>query len=720
MGWYFVFFFISGCCSIIYELVWLRLTMAQFGVTTAQVSIVLSVFMGGLGLGSWAAGSLLRKYAERLLVPPLRLYALAELLIGLSALVVPVELLWGHGLVESIAGQSVLSSSTYYLVSGTAVLLILLPWCACMGATIPLAMFAIRKNPRFESSRSFSFLYLSNVIGAVAGAVATLVLVERHGFHGALHRGALLNAAIAVTAFGLSFLQGGHAISREPKESNAAQTAAGHPSRVLILLFMTGLATMGMEIVWVRLFTPYIGPLVYSFATILISYLVATFVGSAVYRDSDQSRDPEHQFAWISLALLGLLPLLTSDPRLPLSAVIRVILGVTPVSGVIGFLTPMLVDRWSKGDPDRASRAYAVNVLGCILGPLLAGFLLLPLLGERVSMLAFAAPWLVVTSLTQGKGAVRRPLRSSVYFIAGMVLAVFFSTKSYETLFPQREVLRDSTATVIATGSGMGKRLITNGMGMTTLTPVTKMMAHLTFASLDQPPRSALIICFGMGTTFRSAISWGIPVTAVELVPSVPKLFPYYHDDGVKLLASPLAHVVIDDGRRYLERSPETYDAIIIDPPPPVQAAGSSLLYSEEFYAAAKQRLRPMGILQQWLPNGDNELQSAVARALSHSFPYVRVYHSVEGWGWHFLASTHPIAVRGSAELTARMPPTALIDMMEWGPAKTADQQFDRMLATEMTTATMTALSPNTPALADDRPINEYYMLRVLAPRTHP
>ena len=97
-----------------------------------------------------------------------------------------------------------------------------------------------------------------------------------------------------------------------------------------------------------------------------------------------------------------------------------------------------------------------------------------------------------------------------------------------------------------------------------------------------------LIICFGMGTTFRSAMSWSIPVTVVELVPSVPKLFTYYHPDGGPVLASPWAHVVIDDGRRYLERVPQKYDAIIIDPPPPVQAAGSSLLYSREFYQAQR------------------------------------------------------------------------------------------------------------------------------------
>ena len=58
------------------------------------------------------------------------------------------------------------------------------------------------------------------------------------------------------------------------------------------------------------------------------------------------------------------------------------------------------------------------------------------------------------------------------------------------------------------------------------------------------------------------------------------------------------------------------YDAIIIDPPPPVPTAGSSLLYSQDFYAVAKQRLEPGGILQQWLPEGDDPTQAAVARAI--------------------------------------------------------------------------------------------------------
>lgn len=713
MGWYFAFFFISGFCSILYELVWLRLTMAQFGVTTALVSIVLSTFMAGLGAGSWAAGILVRRYGERVSFPPLRLYAIAELLIGSSALAVPLELLWGHGLVEWMVGRTALSSAAHYLASGTLVAVIVIPWCACMGATIPLAMFAIRRDARYETRRSFSFLYLSNVLGAVAGAIIPLFLIELYGFHGALRVGALLNVAIASSAFMLSLARRGRGSATAAAEGKTAINVPEQRKGLLVLLFMTGLATMGMEVIWIRLFTPYIGPIVYSFAFILVSYLLATFVGSKMYRNSSRSRAPDSQLAWIMLGLLGLLPLLTSDPRLPLNHVLRVPLGIAPFAGVIGFLTPMLVDRWSAGDPDRAGRAYAVNVLGCILGPLLSGFVLLPLVGEHVSMLVFVLPWFAMAGPRPEGRELRMGLRISAYVIVGAALVVFFLSRDYETRFPQREVLRDSTATVIATGTGMGKQLITNGFGMTRLNPITKMMAHLTLASLDQPPRNALIICFGMGTTHRSVISWGVPATSVELVPSVPRLFSYFHDDGAKVLASPLSHLVIDDGRRYLERSPQMYDAIIIDPPPPVQAVGSSLLYSEEFYAVAKERLQPGGILQQWLPGwADNAVQASVARALKNSFPYVRVYRSVEGWGWHFLASMRSIPARDAADMVARMPAGAVVDLMEWGPAKTPIEQFDRVLSTETTTGQMIARSPSTPALQDDRPINEYYLLR--------
>jgi spermidine synthase len=258
----------------------------------------------------------------------------------------------------------------------------------------------------------------------------------------------------------------------------------------------------------------------------------------------------------------------------------------------------------------------------------------------------------------------------------------------------------------------MTRLLMVNGYGMTSLTPITKMMAHLPLAFLDRPPQDALVICFGIGTTFRSLRSWGIPVTAVELVPSVPRLFYFFHSDAPEVLKSPLSHVVIDDGRRYLERTTQQYDVITIDPPPPVEAAGSSLLYSEDFYTVIRQRLRPGGILQQWLPIGDPEDVAAVALALRRSFPYVRVFAFGKNWGFHFLASDRPLPVRTAKELAERLPAAAATDLVEWDAQPDAEARFAHLLERELPIDQLVAASPATPALSDDRPINEYYLVR--------
>jgi spermidine synthase len=727
-SWYFAFFFISGFCSILYELIWLRLAMAEFGVTTAMVSIVLSSFMAGLGIGSWAAGYLLRKYARRLTSPPLHLYAMAELFIGCSAVVVPLELLTGRLVLEHVGNSLSLSSTGYYVAAGVWLACSLVPWCACMGATIPLGMFAIRSDKRLESRRSFSFLYLANVLGAVAGALIPLLLIEVFGFTGTLRFGMVLNLAVCGTALWIAGKQ-----SPQVDGSAEVEHAAGDkPSLIagqifgnstLWLLFATGLTSMGMEVVWTREYTVYLGNVVYSFATILGVYLAATFIGSSVYRVWSRRHRNEGALVWLLVWLAALIPLLTADSRLTrLPWWLRVPLGIAAFSGLLGFLTPRLVDRFSDGDPDRAGLGYAVNVAGCILGPLAAGFILLPRLDERAALTALALPWLLIalsfalfqSGSSQVRSAKRFTAQRAVAFIVILVASwgLIFKTQGYVEQISAQQVRRDSTATVVAGGQGMQKRLYVNGVSMTYLTPITKLMVTMPLAFLDRPPQNALVICFGMGTTHRSALSWGIDSTVVDLVPSVPAFFPYYHADAQQLLNSPHSHVVVDDGRRFLERTSEQYDVIVIDPPPPVEAAGSSLLYSREFYYAAKKRLRRDGILQQWYPGGDLATTAAIARALKESFPYVRAFISIEGMGVHYFASRQPIPPLSAAELAKRLPPSAASDLVEWGPYPTAEQQLAVMLKREVPVDWLISADINAPAMQDDRPVNEYYWLR--------
>jgi spermidine synthase len=239
---------------------------------------------------------------------------------------------------------------------------------------------------------------------------------------------------------------------------------------------------------------------------------------------------------------------------------------------------------------------------------------------------------------------------------------------------------------------------------------VTKMMAHLPLPFLDHRPQSGLVVCLGMGTTFRSMHSRNIDTTAVELVPAVPRLFWYFHPDAPQILNPPNAHIEIDDGGRYLERTQQQYNVITIDPPPPIESAGSSLLYSKEFYSTIRHRLKPGGILQQWLPSGDRQVHAAIARALQDSFPYVRAFQGVTKYGAHFLASDRPIP-RSPAERARQMPRTAVDDMLEWGPSTTAEGQFSVMLDVEFPLDRFVTQSP---ARQDDRPVNECFLLRLL------
>ncbi|MDD5305464.1 MAG: fused MFS/spermidine synthase [Elusimicrobia bacterium] len=714
-------FFVSGFCSLVYEVVWLRLAMGAFGVTAPFVSLFLSVFMAGLGLGSWGAGRLCRRLEDSSASRALRLYAGAELMIALSAFAVPFLLTSSRDLLAGAFGGVAWGSSGYYWASGACTALALLPWCACMGATFPLAMAAITKRFKARSADSFSYLYLANVVGAGLGTLASaFILIEVFGFRGTLHVAAGLNIAIAAAALAASFMpsMGGSGGVAAPA---APRAASGARPDTLMLLFMTGLVSMAMEVVWTRQFTPYLGNSVYAFALVLAAYLLASFAGACLYRARIGKGDAQYDGAWVFSGALSLLPLYAADPYLPVNSYLRIVVGIVPFCGALGFLTPALIDRWSEGDPRRAGAAYAVNIIGCILGPLIAGFGLLPRMGERGALALLAAPLFVAglrAARRQRGGALALGRVASVPLYGGAVLLaamiVVFSSSfddEVERVNENARIKRDYQATVTAAGSGMERILLVNNIGMTRLTPTTKIMAHLPLAFLPRPPKNALVICFGMGTTFRSLLSWGIPATAVELVPSVPGFFGFFHEDAAKVMASPNAHVVIDDGRRFLTRSAEQYDVITLDPAPPMTAAGTSFLFSEEFYDAAKKRLAPDGIMQIWIvePLAPVEL-SAFAKAVKDSFPHVRVFRSLEGWGYHCLASREPFPSYTAAQLAARLPRAAVNDLLEMGPRKTAAGQFQSLLSSEVSLDAL--IAPGAEGLRDDRPINEYFFLR--------
>jgi spermidine synthase len=722
MNIWFAFFALSGFCGLLYETLWLRLSMAQFGVTSPSLSIVVSVFMAGMALGAWLVSKAAPRLSRLDARGAMRAYAAAELGIALLSLPVPFLLRTGGAVLTSLlAGHG---ATAWYAAALVWQFFALLPATALMGATIPLGMNAIAKAHLPGERTSFSFLYLANVLGATLGTLlSAFVIIELLGFTRTLLVAALVNTFIGL----LAFVRAREVQTAAAAAEDAPKAAAAAPRGLLVLIFATGFCSLGIEVVWTRQLTPYLGTVVYAFALVLAIYLLSTFAGSVAYRRfAGRGFDVLDPALWLGIAVLGALALLAVDaahfgvsrmwdnPRGwgPSIALIRPFVAVVPFSAALGFVTPQLVDRFSAGDAGRAARAYAVNTVGCILGPLLAGFALLPVLSESTCLLLLLAPFALAALVLVSK---RRLPVLAVEAAALVALALW--PRSLERLYPREQLERDHTATTIATGKGMRRQLFVNGVSMTTLTPATKMMAHLPSAMRERPPRNALVICFGMGTSFRSLTTWNIPVTAVELVPGVPKLFGYFHADAAQVLASPGARVVADDGRRFLENSNEKFDVIVIDPPPPVSAASSSLLYSVEFYDLIKKRLAPGGILQQWIPGGDSQTLVALLRALEVSFPY-RIVSPGFGQGMHILVSDQPLQMPTAKVLASRLPPRAAADLIEWGPEHSAEAQFQQQISRSFPELEkFLAAYPGVAPLDDDLPLNEYYLLRAVTSR---
>jgi spermidine synthase len=716
----FIMFLLSGFCGLLYQVVWIRLAYASFGIITPVMSVVISVFMLGLLIGTATGGKVIAFFRKHSNHSAMVLYACAESGIGLGAFCVPFLFKCSERYLLGFGGMN---SSEYLLVSGVAIAAALLPWCILMGFTYPLVM-SFLKEVETEEQSSFSFLYLANVVGAMAGTCITaVVLIELFGFSLTLTIAALCNFIVAALAIFVNIHYGsrnpgaGHAVYSMPSDKISG-SANVRESLTIAVLFVTGFCSMCMEVIWIRGFTPVVKTTIYSYAMLLTVYLFATWAGSCLYRYHLKTGAVYTAERLIGvIALFSFLPVVMNDPRFGAN-IPNTLISIFPFCAVLGYLTPKLIDFYGRGDPSSAGRAYAVNIAGCIIGPLIASYFFLPVLGVKVSLIVLSLPFLTGFLFLSRGSLLNKPGTMAIAALSLLLLGrSIFISDSYEEAWagaPGVEIRRDHTATVISMGQGFEKKLLVNGMGITSLTPITKLMAHLPLVFCGNEVKSALAICLGMGTTFRSMMSWNIATTAVELCPSVPQAMGYYFADADSLRKNPKATIVVDDGRRFLLRTDGKFDVITIDPPPPVEAAGSSLLYSKEFYTLAKQRLAQGGILQQWYPQGERLILQAVARSLAGSFPHVRVFGSIEGWGFHFLASMEPIPIQSAAKMVSKMPGSAVHDLMEWFDTSDPVAIIAGMLSREIPLSNV--LNPDTSVIITDaHPYNEYFILRRIA-----
>src|SRR5579863_1363903 len=261
----FLLFFLSGFASLVYQVVWTRMAFAAFGIITPVLSVVLSVFMLGLGVGSWAGGKYIGALTKKTGWSAVIFYGLAELVIGFGAFAVPALFKGGEHLLLN-SGET--NSFGYLALSALVLAAAILPWCVCMGTTFPLMMAFVReKEP--QQKESFSFLYLANVLGAMSGTFLTAVaFVEIFGFRHTLWLAAAANFTITIISVWVG--REGRAAAAVHESETAASVPVEAPASggrgIKWLLFSTGFVAMAMEVLWTRAFTPVLKTQVYSFA----------------------------------------------------------------------------------------------------------------------------------------------------------------------------------------------------------------------------------------------------------------------------------------------------------------------------------------------------------------------------------------------------------------------------------------------------------------------
>ena len=412
---------ISGACSLVYQVAWLRLMRLIFGSSTAASAAVVAIFMGGLGLGGWLFG---RRAAA--MENPLRVYSRLEYGIATAAALSPLLVWIARALYLELGGVFSLGLAGASLVRLILAVFVLGVPTALMGGTLPVVTQALEREED-AGRRRLAWLYGVNTLGAVVGAcLANFFLLEHLGIRMTLWCGAAINLCLAFVAGLLARHQ--TESHSEVAEDDPGERAASTPSPapgsdvprptysqgslprgverqgLFVIAALVGCAFFLMELVWYRMLASILGGSTYTMGLILAMALLGIAFGGLLYALGRESRRPTLYTLAATCGLEALflsLPLWLGDDLAFFASRIREfsILGfgglvfswsvvvaiiVLPAALVAGYQFPVLVGLLGRGR-ENAGRdvglAYAWNTGGAILGSLAGGFGLIPLLG---------------------------------------------------------------------------------------------------------------------------------------------------------------------------------------------------------------------------------------------------------------------------------------------------------------------------------------------------
>jgi spermidine synthase len=650
-----VIFFLSGFPALLYQLVWQRALFRIFGVNLEAVTIVVTAFLVGLGLGSLAGGFL----SKRRGLPVLLTLCVIELLTALFGLFSLAIFDWVGGWTAGMPlwGIGVISLS-----------LVIVP-TLLMGATLPLLSEYLAKRSG-NTGYSVGFLYYVNTLGAAVACFAGLALLFPFGgMTTAINCAIAFNLVVAVAAFLLHRQKRGEELpAQTPSEETGFHPGVTmHPAVMLLLGALAGFVALSYEIFLFRIMSFMTGGLAPAFAAILGMFLLGIASGSREV--SQLARSKPDGIGRVILLQLGIATLV-GIALLPGTGWVSsmnksfgyaaIMLGVFVIARSWGMLLPFLAHQGIRADNNagqHVSWLYLANIAGSSAGSVLTGFVqmdVLPLTGVARLLALYGAgtiailyfcltPRLDQKDKSTGLDAaslqpayVRMPaVMTGVAAILVMSLMPFDSkvitaqlmlgerTRNAPELVRVHES-RSGIITIDAKGEVWGGGMY-DGKFSTALFPDRNGARRPYALSLFHPsPKHVLMIGLSTGSWAKIIASHpGVEtLTVIEISKGYAELIAE-RPEVRSILANPKVKLIVDDGRRWLRSNPDRKFDFIVQNTTWHYRANVANLLSQEYLSLVGKGLKQDGVFF-----FNTTFSARVQRTACVSFPHGFRYHN--------------------------------------------------------------------------------------------
>jgi spermidine synthase len=654
----YVMFFFSGAAGLLFETLWFRAAGLTLGNSLWASNIVLASFMAGLAVGNAIAARHSRRLRH-----PLRLYSVAEGIVGVVGVAIVFLLPALSPTLGRLFTHLVARTWLVNLLRLSVAFVVMFVPATAMGLTLPLLAQTLT---RFDANfgRVLGRLYGWNTLGAMAGALGgELWLIGWLGLRTTALLAGALDLAIMAAALMLA-----RRLNREVRVTPAIPGKSTSPLRpgawrLLAAAFVAGATLLALEVVWFRFLQLFVYGTSFIFAAMLAVILLGIGAGGVI-AGRWLGRDPRaYRFAPLTAVAAGLaveVCYAVFDPHVKgvvfttgntwgaLSLFLRLMLPTALLSGVL-FTLLGAAERQECGEAaEAAGKLTLANTLGAMAGALLAGFVLVPRLGvERTLFASVLAYGLIAGLAAIVPAATRRRQRLTLGALAALVAVggVLFPfglmsrqfvplvLERYKSSDPELLKVREGlTETVMYLrnsfrGQPLYERLMTNGYSMSATTfRGRRYMSLYVYWSLAVNPaaRKALLISYGIGTTAKALTDARQleSIDVVDISSDILDLGSLAFPGTRAPLSDPRVRVHVEDGRFFLQTTDDKFDLITAEPPP-LRGAGITNLYSREYFQLVHDRLREGGVATYWLPVNQLWLSEskAIIRGFCDAFP---------------------------------------------------------------------------------------------------